>query len=196
MPAPLILASASLRRHQLLDSMQVRYAWVDADVDEGYAGPPDETVLALSLRKAQAVQHLHPQAFILAADTVVYAGGSVLGKPRDAQDAWRMLHLLSGAWHEVHTGVCLVSPRQDAAAPNLPPDLHHEMTRVQFLPLTDVDIAAYIQSGEPFGKAGAYAIQGIAGMYIPQVQGSFSNVVGLPCHAVRGMLRAHGIDTL
>ena len=181
----LILASKSPRRHELIRHMNLPFTAEDADVDEHVAGTPQDVVLTLAQRKAQAVSRHWPERFVLGADTVVYACGQVLGKPTDAQDAMRMIGLLSDGWHEVHTGVCLVAPNGQIR-------MHHECTRVHFVHLSQEQIAAYVATGEPFGKAGAYAIQGTAGMYVDRIEGSFSNVIGLPTQAVHALLRAAG----
>lgn len=179
----LILASASPRRQELLSQMGLAFEVVAPEVDEQVEGQADEVVLALAQRKALSVADLHPEAYVLAADTLVYQDGQPLGKPRDAADAARMLALLSGRWHEVHTGLCLIAPggAQHTA---------HALTQVQFCALSEADIASYCDSGEPFGKAGAYAIQGLGGMYVEQICGSYSNVVGLPTALTRRMLQS------
>lgn len=185
----LILASKSPRRRELMGMMHLPFISVDAEVDEqvdeGDAQEPGQVVQTLAQRKAAAAQAVHPGRWVLGADTLVYARGQVLGKPTDAADACRMIALLCDAWHEVHTGVCLITPDGQR-------HLHHECSRVHFIGLTEEQIAAYVATGEPFGKAGAYAIQGTAGMFIDTIEGSFSNVIGLPTQAVRAMLGVAG----
>lgn len=144
-----------------------------ADVDETPLPNelPRDYVSRLALEKAQAIDAA-PDEIVLAADTTVVLGGQILGKPENATDAIRMLRALSGREHEVITGICLRHGGQiirDVA-----------VTRVWFLPLTDREIEAYVESGEPMDKAGAYAIQGFASRFIPRIEGSYSNVVGLP----------------
>ncbi len=182
MAGKLVLASASPRRRELLSSMRIPFIVDQADVDETLTGDPREITAALAERKARAVLRRHPSDLVLAADTVVYAEGQVLGKPMDEEDARRMIGLLQGKWHEVHTGVCLA----DGLAGRVV--TRSEMTRVRFAAMDDGQISAYVASGEPFGKAGAYAIQGMAGMYIPEIAGSHTNVIGLPTALVREML--------
>lgn len=181
----LILASKSPRRRELMGLMHVPFEAVDANVDEHVTGGPLDVVMALARRKAGAVAAMRPGSYVLGADTVVYAQGSVLGKPQDGADARRMICMLRGAWHEVHTGVCLIAPDGRALQ-------HHECTRVHVVPLADAEVDAYVATGEPFGKAGSYAIQGAAGMYIDRIEGSFSNVIGLPTQAVRALLMQAG----
>lgn len=182
MAGRLILASTSPRRQELLRAMRVPFDIDSADVNEVLDGDPRTVTGALAQRKAKAVLKRHPLDLVLAADTLVVREGLVLGKPVDAADARRMLSLLSGGWHEVMTGVCLADGGTGAIHTQI------EVTKVRFDPMDDRQIDAYVASGEPFGKAGAYAIQGLAGMYIPEISGSYSNVVGLPTALVRRML--------
>ncbi len=184
----LILASASPRRRELLLQAGFLFDIEAADADE--TGLPGEDAVALALRlaqtKAEQVFTRNPETTTLGADTVVLApSGEILGKPADAHDAARMLALLSGTIHQVVTGVCVCSPaRTDIAA---------ALTYVTFLSLSEAEIAAYIRSGEPMGKAGAYAIQGRAARWIPRIVGDYSNVVGLPLALAANMLAAIGI---
>ena len=151
------------------------------DVDEALFGAPETVVSQLAQRKAQAAARRFPKDVVLAADTLVSINGESLGKPRDEQDAARMLRLLSGAWHQVYTGVCVIANGQVLQ--------EEAVTQVLFAQLSDEEIAVYVKSGEPFGKAGAYAIQGIASMYIEEIRGSYTNVVGLPTSKVRELLK-------
>ena len=178
---PLILASGSPRRREILDTMGLAFSVDVSNADESFAGTPEEMVLELSLRKAQAVAPRHSGALILAADTIVY-GREVLGKPHSAGEARRMLVELSGSWHSVYTGVTLMDTRSGKTLSRA------DVTRVHFVALTSKDIDAYVATGEPFGKAGSYAIQGRGGMLIDRIEGSYSNVVGLPMALVRSML--------
>lgn len=180
---PLMLASSSPRRRELLFEMGIPFETCSPRVDEQLVGQPRQVVRTLAKRKALAALALHPQRTILAADTLVCVNGQVLGKPEDLADAARMLRLLSGAWHEVYTGLCLLHQGRQIVA--------HARTLVQFCRLSELDVQAYCQSGEAMGKAGAYAIQGIAGMYVRQIRGSYTNVVGLPTALVRRLLMAH-----
>ena len=180
----LILASRSPRRIDLLRAagfdFQVRNMEVDESVINGEA--PQSYVLRLAEVKALAVD-LHPGEIILAADTTVAIGDEILGKPDDDDDARRMLEKLSNRRHEVFTGVCLRS------AENVTTQV--ACTGVWFDPLTKDEIEAYVSSGEPHDKAGAYAIQGLASKFISRIDGSYSNVVGLPVDLVYRMLREH-----
>lgn len=183
---PLILASASPRRRELLGLTGLSFTVDAPDVDESCALPPREAVKELSRRKALAAAALHPGCVILAADTLVSVDEQALGKPRDAEDAFRMLHSLSGRWHQVYTGVSVVDAKGQ---------LHCEadVTDVHFEPMTDDAIRRYIATNEPMDKAGSYAVQGIAGLWIDELRGSHTNVIGLPMALTRRMLEACGL---
>ena len=178
---PLILASGSPRRKEILDTMALEFSVDVSDADESFAGTPEEMVLELSRRKALAVASRHSGAMILAADTLVF-GDEVLGKPHSAEEAKRMLAGLSGRWHSVYTGVTMIDTRSGKTLSRA------DVTRVHFVALTAQDIDAYVATGEPLDKAGAYGIQGRGGMFIDRIEGSYSNVVGLPMALVRSML--------
>lgn len=178
---PLILASGSPRRKEILDTMVLEFSVDVSDADESFAGTPEEMVLELSRRKALAVASRHSGAMILAADTLVF-GDEVLGKPHSAEEAKRMLAGLSGRWHSVYTGVTMIDTRSGKTLSRA------DVTRVHFVALTAQDIDAYVATGEPLDKAGAYGIQGRGGMFIDRIEGSYSNVVGLPMALVRSML--------
>jgi septum formation protein len=182
----LILASASPRRAELLTSAGFHFEVRPADVDEtpNPAENAREYALRVAREKALAVGTVcrDPGAVVLAADTVVVAEGrEILGKPADSADARRMLRLLSGTAHDVLTAV--VIRKQGAETSDI------ATTRVWFRPLADSEISWYVESGEPEGKAGAYAIQGRAARFIERIDGSWSNVVGLPVATVYRLLK-------
>ena len=180
----LILASASPRRAELLAAAGFEFEIVPADIDE--TPRPDETAANYTLRVARdKAQHVGVQladttAAVLAADTEVVVDGVIFGKPGSAEDATRMLRLLLGRTHEVLTAV-VVRARDGELSEVV-------STVVEFADMTDAEIADYVRSGEPMGKAGAYAIQGYASRFIVRIDGSWSNVVGLPIHAVHRLL--------
>lgn len=178
---PLILASGSPRRRELLESMGLSYSVDVSDVDESFEGCPDEMVIELSRRKARAVAERHESSLILAADTIVYCD-QVLGKPESREHAVSMLKALSGRWHSVYTGITLINTATGNEYSRA------EETRVHFAEMTDTEICEYVAGGEPMDKAGAYAIQGRAGMYIDRIEGSYTNVVGLPTAVLREMI--------
>ena len=178
----IILASRSPRRAELLTAAGIAFEVLAADIDETpHANEtPAAYVERLAIDKARAVLALRPGARVLGADTTVTIDGEILGKPVDAEDAARMLRKLSGRPHDVHTGVAVVS------AAGVRSDV--ETTRVWFASMTDEDISWYVGTGEPVDRAGAYAIQGLASRFIPRIEGSYSNVVGLPVAMVSSIL--------
>ncbi len=188
----LILASQSPRRRELLTMLGLDFTVQAADIDETMdpALPPEEAVSAVSRKKAAAIAAQAPEdAMILAADTVVVAPeGQILGKPKDAADAVRMLHLLSGKEHQVITAMTLRRGAQEIC--------EAVSTAVRFRKLTDAEIAAYVKTGEPMDKAGAYAIQGLGSIFIEAIYGDYYTVMGLPLCALSRHLRAFGVHIL
>jgi septum formation protein len=181
------LASASPRRRQLLELIGVPHVVTPADIDETprRAEPPDEYVVRLAHEKADAIWRDHADLPVFAADTTVVVDGEILGKPESEADARSMLGKLSGRRHVVHTGIALRTARGTSA------DL--STTHVSFAALTPAAIAAYWASGEPQGKAGAYAIQGLGAVFVNGVDGSYTGVMGLPLFETAQLLRAAGI---
>ena len=170
---PMILASASPRRQELLGFYGIPFEVVPSGAEEDATGTGEEQVRQLARRKCEDVAARYPDRMVLAADTLVCVDDAVLGKPADAEDALRMLKLLSGREHQVHTGVCLYCPdgryMEQVAT-----------TSGTFLPVGEELLRRYIATGEPMDKAGAYAIQGRAGALIASITGSPTNVIGLP----------------
>jgi len=192
----LVLASGSPRRQELLRNAGIAFEVCTANIPE--VPLPGELPRAhaerLAREKARAVFLQHSHDLILGADTIVVIENEILGKPRDQQDAARMLQLLSGRTHQVITGVCLLGP--DLRPENREPgtgfeDIRSELTNVTMAELTAEDIHAYIATGEPMDKAGAYAIQGVASRWISRIDGDYFNVVGLPIAMVYRMLKEH-----
>ncbi len=187
----LILASASPRRKELLAQAGYDFKVVPANISEERL--PDEKPIAfvtrLAQEKAKAIfDQLSPASVahrlsVLGADTIVVTRGEVLGKPLDAEDAARMLRILSGGTHQVVTGVCLISSGKTQVAA--------ETTSVTMREISEKEIAAYIATGEPMDKAGAYAIQGYAARWIPRIEGCYFNVVGLPLARVASMMEGY-----
>lgn len=183
-----ILASASPRRKELLGELIERFEIIPAKGEEKLRGEtaPDEVVRALAKQKASEVAGL-PVArgkAVLGSDTVVALDGEILGKPKDEADAVRMLTALSGRAHEVYTGVCIVYPDRYGENKIL---CKADCTKVIFYPLTKSQIESYVASGSPMDKAGAYGIQD--GGLVERIEGSFSNVVGLPVELCREMIK-------
>jgi septum formation protein len=202
----LVLASASPRRQELLRNAGISFTVHPADIDEKQI--PGESAVdcaeRLAREKALAVWRVRPQDLVLGADTIVAVDDAILGKPRNAEDAARMLRMLSGRVHRVITGVCLVKPVLSSEYPvpsvivaggdedadkTRKVTIASEMTLVTMSEISDEEIRAYVASGEPMDKAGAYAIQGMASRWIPRIEGDYSNVVGLPVALVWKMLR-------
>lgn len=187
-PPPLLLASGSPRRRELLGQLGLAFTVEAADVDEtplpGEA--PDAYVLRLAQAKAEAVAARRPGALVLAADTTVVRDGRVLGKPADDADARGMLDSLAGRSHRVLTAVALAGAGQASVL------LHLEETRVHMRSASPAELAWYVSTGEPRDKAGAYAIQGRGGFLVDRIEGSYSNVVGLPLAQTLSLLSRAG----
>lgn len=185
----LILASASPRRSELLRNAGIEFAVEPAHVPE--QALPDELPLPYARRlardKARAIFVTHPDSVVLGADTIVVADERLLEKPMDSQDAARMLRLLSRRSHQVITGVCLIAHGFEQT--------EAEITKVRFSPLSESEIASYVETGEPMDKAGAYAIQGVASRWVERIDGCYFNVVGLPVPRVYRMMRALKAET-
>jgi septum formation protein len=178
----LLLASASPRRAEILRAVDWPFdaAPVNLREERGAGEGPVAYVERLAREKAEAAAALHPERLVLGADTTVVVKGEVLEKPLDEEDARRMLRCLSGRWHEVLTGVALVR----GAVDNRRIRVAHERTEVRFAEMSDAEIAWYVRTGEPMDKAGAYAVQGRAALFIEAVRGDYWNVVGLPIRLV------------
>jgi septum formation protein len=186
----LVLASSSPRRAELLRAAGFTFDVTPVDLDERrHDGETPETyVERLARAKTLAVAAGAPNAVVLGADTTVVTRGEVLGKPADAADARRMLGLLSGGFHDVLTGVC--GSMQGRTVVEV------EITRVRMARLDEAEIEWYVQTGEPMDKAGGYAVQGLASRFIETIDGSYSNVVGLPISNVYRLLKRLGCDIL
>jgi septum formation protein len=190
---PLILASRSPRRRQLLERLRIPFSVHPSEVEEIVppGTPPDEAVRLLARQKAEAVAPGYPHALTLGADTVVVLDGDVLGKPSDDAEAAAMLERLGGRSHTVYTGIALLHAESDRLV------TAHEATEVTFAPLAPAEIEAYVLSGSPLDKAGGYGIQDDAGaLLVEGVRGDYYNVVGLPLHRLYRTLRDHFSDLL
>ncbi|HMA12695.1 MAG TPA: Maf family protein [Steroidobacteraceae bacterium] len=191
MPATLVLASASPRRRELLTQIGVPHEVLAVDIDESARPGEAPAGLALRLAREKAIAGragaagLRP---VLGADTIVVLEGEVFGKPRDAADARRMLMALSGRTHQVMSAVALALPGTAGAVHDA-----LSVTEVEMRPMTQAEIDAYWASGEPAGKAGAYAIQGLGAVFIRHIRGSYSGVMGLPLYETASLLQAAGL---
>ncbi len=187
--SPIILASASPRRTELLQLANIPHVVHPADIDESLIDGESayDYVKRMAIEKAQAVAAKLTHQYVLAADTTVVINGKILGKPYDALQAVRFLRLLSGKTHQVMTAICVVNP---AAGSRLHSLVH--TSEVTFSPLTDLQISRYVATAEPLDKAGAYAIQGRGSALVQHLSGSYSSVMGLPLAETQALLQKCG----
>ena len=180
----LILASKSPRRSELLKQAGLTFSVIPSDFDEDTVAlsNPDSDVVRLAESKALDISQKHPDAWVIGADTIVLVGRKILGKPAGAKEAFEMLQRLSGKTHRVLTGYCICCKKKNRIFSEA------VKTDVRFKELTDAEINWYIQTGEPFDKAGGYAIQGIGSFLVRGINGSYTNVVGLPVCEVMAFL--------
>lgn len=174
----IILASSSPRRRELLQTAGMEFEIQVKDVDESVpeGTPPAEAAKMTAAKKAAVIAEEYKNEIVIGADTIVVAGGIILGKPKDKADAVHMLKMLSGVEHEVITGVCIVC---DGVSHSFA-----QISKVKFYDLTDEEIEAYVASGEPMDKAGSYGIQGLGCTLVERIEGDYFNIVGLPVAAV------------
>ncbi len=185
----LVLASASPRRQRFLRELGLDFQVMPAIIDERNlpGEDPDNFVLRMAREKAEAISIQHPAACVLAADTIVVLDGEILGKPADAGDALAMLGRMAGRWHEVLTGFCLCRRSGPLFVCQV------VKTKVLFRPLSAELIAAYVSTGEPLDKAGSYGLQGRGGFLVEKIDGSYSNVIGLPLAEVMEEMLGAGV---
>ncbi|HEX4498294.1 MAG TPA: Maf family protein [Thermoanaerobaculia bacterium] len=186
----LILASASPRRRELLGGLGLRFTIRSADIDETPRPGEDPAATVLRLAQEKAAAQAHSGELVLAADTVVVIDGELLGKPRDPEDARRMLARIAGREHIVLTGVALEEPDHDRRISEV------ASTRVRMAALTSDQIADYVATGEPLDKAGSYAVQGIGALFVEEIFGNYTNVVGLPLPLTSRLVREMGYELL
>lgn len=188
----LILASNSPRRRDLLARLGLAFEVVPAGLPENEGADaqadPADAAENLALAKASAVASAHPESLVLGADTIVCLGERLMGKPKDATEARRMLEALSGRTHQVVTGLALVCSSRGIKA------TAHETTSVTFRHLSTREISSYTAGSEPYDKAGAYAVQGKASLFVEQIDGDYDNVVGLPLKTVARLLVEAGVE--
>lgn len=182
------MASSSPRRIGLLRQIGLEFTAVDPGVDESSVHPdPRARVMENARAKAFRVAEAHGDAVVIGADTVVYIGGAILGKPSSERDAAEMLGRLSGNVHKVFTGVCVIHPTRGAVT-----DCEESLVHIRRL--SEDEITRYVQSGEPMDKAGSYAIQGLGAIFVDRVVGCFHNVIGLPLSLLWDMFKDLGMD--
>ncbi len=179
----LILASGSPRRRELMALITPDYTVCTSDVDESQisAATPALTAQALAEAKCRAVAKDHPEDVVIGCDTVVDFAGEIFGKPRDREDAVRMLRALSGAEHQVHTGVCVCQGQRCES--------FTATSKVRFYPIDEAAIQAYVDTAEPYDKAGGYAIQGTAALFCEGIEGCYYNIMGFPVSRVAQILK-------
>ena len=187
-----VLASGSPRRKELMEMLGIENMKISPAVGEecppAGAGP-EETVLSLARAKAEETAHRWgPEDVVIGADTIVWLDDRVFGKPHSTEEAKRMLRALSGNTHRVYTGVCVLKGGSVLE--------HCEVSTVHFRPLDDAEIAAYVATGEPMDKAGAYGIQGRGALFVRGIEGDFFNVMGLPLCSLGEMLKSQGVLVL
>ncbi len=188
----IILASASPRRAELLKKIGLEFEVVPADIDEANIrnlGPESYTIDIAHKKALDIVNKNYKSSLVIAADTVVVKGG-IMGKPADENEAFEMLKSLQGQWHEVITGVAIIDSDTKAEI------LDYEKTLVKMTSLSDLEIRAYIKSGEPMDKAGSYGIQSLGAMIVERIEGCYFNVVGLPLNKLNAMMKNFGVDLL
>ncbi|MFA4135093.1 MULTISPECIES: nucleoside triphosphate pyrophosphatase [unclassified Brevibacillus] len=189
---PLILASSSPRRRELLQTLGLSFTVITSDVDETTAEhlSASEVVEELSLRKAKEVASRLTEGVVLGSDTVVVLDDQILGKPVDEMDAYRMLSMLQGQEHTVYSGVALIDVETGRT------EVSHSLTHVRIRALTEQEIKSYIATGEPMDKAGSYAIQGIGATIVEGIHGDYFTVVGLPLGLTSTLLTRFGMPIL
>lgn len=186
----IILASGSPRRRELLSQMGLPFRVLVSDADEtvdSSLSPADQVAL-ISRRKAEAVAVQCPGALVIAADTIVALEDRVMGKPHSKEEAVEMLSTLQGKTHQVYTGLTLQRDERTQT--------HVECTAVTFRPMSGAEIEAYVATGEPMDKAGAYGIQGLGGMFVEGIRGDYFNVMGLPICRLGTALKAFGVEVM
>ena len=188
----IILASASPRRRELLDMVGIPFSVCPSQGEEQIRGSsPKEVVEELSEQKAREVfLKISGEVLVIGADTVVAAEGNILGKPKNRKEAIQMLKKLQGASHEVYTGVTMLSRDENGEQQKT----FHVMTAVEFYPMSEEEIESYVDTGEPMDKAGAYGIQGKAGIFVKEIRGDYNNVVGLPVARLYQELKQIGMN--
>jgi septum formation protein len=189
---PIILASSSPRRKELLTGLGLEFSVIPSDVSEEMekSSSPEEMVKELAYRKAEAVARQVDQGLIIGSDTIVVLDGEVLGKPRDKTEAFSMLTRLQGREHEVFSGLSIVDAKTHEC------ETGFQSTKVQMRSLSDREIRLYIATNEPMDKAGSYAIQGIGATLVERINGDYFTVVGLPLALTAKYLRIFGVDIL
>jgi septum formation protein len=188
----LVLASASPRRRELLSGLGVAFTVRPVDLDETPRPGEEPRDYVLRLAREKAAARVEPGELVLAADTIVVLDGDLLGKPRDEADARRMLSRIAGREHTVLTGVALLETTVEGG--RAAPTARVEASRVRMAAMSEAEVAWYVATGEPLDKAGSYAVQGLGALFVEEVFGNYTNVVGLPLPATRRLFAELGYD--
>ncbi len=178
---PIVLASSSPRRRDILASVGIEFEVVPSNVEEKAKGTPITVARTLSRKKALSVWKVHKDKLVIGADTLVFLGNRVIGKPGNEQEAFETLSFLSGRWHKVVTAVSVIGRGVRVTL--------HDIARVKFRPLSEDEIKRYISTGEPMDKAGAYGVQGLGAVMVEEIRGNFYTVMGLPIHILYPLLK-------
>ena len=186
----IILASKSPRRRELLQLVGLDFSVVPSNADESAILEDDPAMLVRRLAsvKCEAVKSARSDCLVIGADTIVVYDGQVIGKPTDAHDAKRILRLLSGKTHTVYSGLCVMTDEKKLVC--------HDTTYVTFADLSDEVIDAYVATGDPLDKAGAYGIQGMFGMFVERIDGNYFNVIGMPLPRLYELMLSAGVDIM
>lgn len=189
----LILASSSPRRKDILQQLGLKFDIISSNIEEVFDKNlnPEEVAKSLAYQKAYDVaSNLKGEYLIIGSDTIVVLNNEILGKPYDEHDVYSMLRKLSGKTHQVMTGLCVYNTKDNSYLAET------DINMVRFREISDEEIASYIKSGEPFDKAGSYAIQGLAAVFVEHIEGTYSGIVGLPIYTLDKMLKHYGINIL
>jgi septum formation protein len=189
----IILASKSPRRREILENIGLQFDVCESNVDETFDADldPGDIVKYLSSKKAgYAAQHIKEDAIVIGADTIVVLGNDILGKPLDRDDAYKMLSSLSGKWHYVYSGICVIDTKTNKCMTDF------EVTAVKIKELSNGEIISYIDTHEPLDKAGSYGIQGIGSLIVEKINGDYFNVVGLPVFKLSSLMENFGVNLL
>ena len=187
----IVLASTSPRRKRLIRQLGIPFEVADpGEVEEATSGRPEVAVAENAFAKASAVAERLEEGIVIGADTAVVKGGGILGKPSDPLEAEETLRALSGSEHRVLTGIAVIDAESRVSRSDV------VETKVRFLPLSEEEISAYVGTGEPIGKAGGYAIQGLGAVLVDEIHGSYYNVVGLPLSRLSAILKEFNVHTL
>ena len=189
----LILASSSPRRKQILERIGLKFEIIPPNIDESHLSvkmKPEEYCISLAKIKAMKISQYHPNALVIGADTIVSLNNNILNKPKDHMNAKKMLSMLSGKTHQVHTGICINWMKKNIQ------NSFNEISQVTFRRLDEKEITYYIKNYKPYDKAGSYGIQGWSSLFVKNIQGCYDNIVGFPISRIYAELKKLDINLL